>query len=275
MLHLRSFLPPIIYKLKPRRKERIYQNFSEALEDSHTYEDPGVIEVVVEKTKRYRSELEASMERNIQTRQALQNAFVVSKIYSGHQINVLEVGGACGAAFFELEYLLPGYVSRWNVVETRGMTEAAKVNFQSDRLFFCQDFNEATQSLEPLDMVMASGVIQYLEKPIKTLKSILERGFPYVYLSRTLVSKDLEKKVFVKQKIRLSDHGPGEMPEYITDRETSQPMAILPYSELMDCTKANYSTLFLFLESPVYSIALSTRNINVFPIGLLMRRVED
>jgi len=57
---------------------REYESFDAALRDSDSYEDPRLVEVVKEKTKRYRESLDSRAP--IRTRQMIQNLFVLSYV---------------------------------------------------------------------------------------------------------------------------------------------------------------------------------------------------
>ena len=62
----------------------------------------------------------------ITTRQTAQNMFVLSYVFAQRAINVLEVGGACGASYFETQVMLPGRISHWSIVETPAMAAAGQ-----------------------------------------------------------------------------------------------------------------------------------------------------
>ena len=70
---------------------------------------------------------------------------------------MLEVGGACGALYFEMTHFLKGKIRAWHVVETRAMAQAARKLFQDDRLRFFDSLQEAIVGYEP-DLIIASFV---------------------------------------------------------------------------------------------------------------------
>ena len=112
---------------------REYESFDAALRDSDSYEDPRLVEVVKEKTKRYRESL--AQKPPITTRQLVQNLFVLSYVEPQRELSVLEIGGACGASYFETELMLPGRIRHWSIVETPAMAAAgesdSKLSFHS------------------------------------------------------------------------------------------------------------------------------------------------
>ena len=153
--------------LKPPMK--IYNNFYEALEDSDTYEDPGVIRVVSLKTKAYRDSFLSGSGRTVKNPQTVQNLFVLSHIIPDRPLNILEIGGACGASYFEINKLLPGRIKKWNVLETPSMVDAGRKLFQEDGLAFYDDLGKAISQLDKLDLLIAQGVLQYMKEPLRTL----------------------------------------------------------------------------------------------------------
>ncbi|HKR21818.1 MAG TPA: hypothetical protein VJS17_04445, partial [Pyrinomonadaceae bacterium] len=90
---IRSSIYLGLYRLRGRfKRTRIYESFDQALADSNSYEDPRLIDVVREKTKLYR---DAPI---VDSKQATQNASVLNQVEPARPIDVLEVGGACGAS---------------------------------------------------------------------------------------------------------------------------------------------------------------------------------
>ncbi len=99
---------------------REYESFESALRDSDSYEDPRLVEIVKEKTRRYRDALASGPGPAVQSRQMVQNMFVLSYVEPQRPLNVLEVGGACGASYFETRLLLPDRIHHWSIAETAG-----------------------------------------------------------------------------------------------------------------------------------------------------------
>jgi putative methyltransferase (TIGR04325 family) len=75
-------------------------------------------------------------------------------------VRVLDFGGALGAHFFRFYGSLPKPVI-WTVVELPGTVAMAKMALQSDQLRFTESLEEAG----PADIVIASGVLQFLPEP--------------------------------------------------------------------------------------------------------------
>ena len=225
-MDVRAFIPPILWRLCPTRSMEIYDNYDRALADSHTYEDPGVIQVVSSKTEAYRNALLAGKDKTVNNRQTVQNMFVLSHVWHDRPLEVLEIGGACGASYFELSHLLPGRIKKWNVVETPAMAAAGGGIFQDSILIFYDNLDTAASQLGKRNLLMAQGVLQYMEDPIQMLETLLKLGFAYVYITRTVASDDIDCPIITKQVTNLSSHGPGPAPKGFTDRKTSHDCSV-------------------------------------------------
>lgn len=249
-------------------KLRAYASFEEALRDSNSYEDPRLIEVVREKTKRYRAAL-ANSSRSIESRQTAQNLFVLSHVTPERAINVLEVGGACGASYFEVKHLLGKRIAHWSITETPAMANAGNTINDDPALSFHSDLVSAAKQLQSRDVAIAQGVLQYAGDPIAMLKALYELQFSHVYITRTAVA-DVDSPVYIKQDTELAAHGPGHLPNAPEGRST-QPMTLVSYDSLLSVTPANYEIVFKFLESEDRLLAIGDRRLTARDAGFLAR----
>lgn len=248
---------------------RAYPSFEDAQRDSDTYEDPQLIEVVKEKTKRYRDALANSASRAVTTRQTAQNMFVLSYVEPQRAINVLEVGGACGASYFETKHLLPLCIAHWAIAETRAMAAAGNNINDDPALSFHSDLTSAANRLPARDLAIAQGVLQYARDPIAMLKALFELQFSYVYITRTAVA-DVDSPVFIKQDTELAAHGPGRLPNRPPGKST-QPMTLVNYKSLLSTTPANYEIVFEFVESEDRFLPIDDHPVTVRDAGFLAR----
>jgi putative methyltransferase (TIGR04325 family) len=189
-MNLREFIQSLARRPQSVPKLKVYESFDQALSDSHTYEDPGVIEIVSRKTAAFRKMLGATSVKRVDSHQMVQNMFVLSYVFQDRELDVLELGGACGAVFLELNKLLPGRIRRWHIVETPPMVVIGRESFQEEKLAFYDDLRTAVSGLNNLDLLIAQGVLQYLREPFLQLGDLLDLGFEYVYVTRTLVAHD-------------------------------------------------------------------------------------
>lgn len=246
-----------------------YESFAHALAASNSYEDPRLVDVVREKTKRYRDAFTNSP-RRIESRQTAQNMFVLSHVEPARSINVCEVGGACGASYFELKHLLPDRISQWSILETPAMAQAGH-DINNDRtLSFHSDLTAAAEQLPSRDLAIAQGVLQYTPDPSATLKALFELRFSYVYITRTAVA-DVDSPVYINQETELAAHGPGRLPNAPAGKST-QPLTLMSAASLLSAIPANYETVFNFVESDDRVLAAGDRRVTARDIGFLARR---
>lgn len=250
------------------RISRTYASFDDALAASNSYEDPRLVEVVSEKTKRYRDGFKTSP-RKIESRQTAQNMFIVSHVEPARSINVLEVGGACGASYFELKHLLPDRIAHWSITETPAMAQAGK-DFNDDHtLSFHSDLTSAAEQLASRDLAVAQGVLQYAPEPAAMLTALFKLRFSYVYITRTAVA-DVDSPVYINQETELAAHGPGRLPNAPAGTST-QPMTLVSAASLFSAIPANYETVFNFVESDDRVLAVGDRRVTARDIGFLAR----
>jgi len=249
---------------------REYESFESALRDSDSYEDPRLVEIVKEKTRRYRDALASGPRPAIETRQTVQNMFVLSFVEPQRSLNVLEIGGACGASYFENKLLLPGRIRHWSISETPAMAVAGQNLSDDSHLSFHNDIASAATRLESRDLAIAQGVLQYAGDPLQMLARLFTLEFSYVYVTRTAVA-NVDAPVFTKQDTDLSAHGPGQLPNAPNGR-SSQPMTLVSWHALAATIPANYEVVFRFVESCERSLLIGNRNINVRDVGFLARK---
>lgn len=87
--------------------------------------------------------------------------------------HVLDFGGALGRHYFGVRSVIPA--SRrlnWTVWETKPMAQAGNRRFRSDELTFV---HEAEELRDNYDLGIASGSLQYVERPWDTLRILLSK----------------------------------------------------------------------------------------------------
>ena len=246
---------------------RRYDSFASALHDSDSYEDPRLIEIVRDKTKRYRDSLANGTRPPVATRQMAQNLFVLSYVEPQRSLNVLEVGGACGAAYFEARTLLPDRIRHWSITETAAMAEAGQTVADDQKLSFHSDIAAAAKQLESRDLAIAQGVLQYADDPRAVLSQLFALEFAYVYVTRTAVA-DTAAPIFTRQETELAAHGPGRLPNAPAGK-SSQPMTLVSLDALVSAIPPSYEILFNFDEGEHRTLSIGSEAITVRDIGFL------
>lgn len=266
----------ILNRPSPRRFPR-YASFAEAAAHTTGYEDPEIVGIVARKTEQFRQALGARTERRIEDRQTLQNLFVMRHASVSGPVNVIDVGGACGANYFLLDHLLPHCFSRWVVLETPGMAEAAHRQ-SGDRLQFATEWGEALAAVGSRGkcLLFASGVLQYLPDPAAALREWSSAGVGWIYLTRTLLlSGDREEVLYTAQQTRVSDHGPGVLAEGAPPKLSSQPLTLQPQRLIEEQLGADYTLQYIFEEGPDEPVQVGDRRTSLRTAGYLYRLTQE
>lgn len=100
-------------------------------------------------------------------------------------LNVLDFGGSLGTSYFQNRAFLshlPGV--RWNIVEQPRYVAVGKQKFEDGHLRFYDSIQACLSDTSP-NVLLLSGVLQYLEHPYEVLNELL--GFPgeHVIIDRT------------------------------------------------------------------------------------------
>lgn len=251
-------------------KLRAYASYDEALKDSDSYEDPALVDIVKEKTRRYRDTLASAAARTIESRQLVQNLLVLSYVDPQQPLDVMELGGACGASYFELKQLVPNRLRHWSILETAAMAAAGRtLNAGEPNLSFHAELPAAVEALKSRRLAIAQGVLQYTSDPLGVLQSLFALEFAYVYVTRTAVA-DVDAPVFTRQETELASHGPGRLPNAPAGK-SSQPLTLVNMESLFSVVPANYELVFKFVESDDRFMSIGERRVTVRDAGFLAR----
>jgi putative methyltransferase (TIGR04325 family) len=103
----------------------------------------------------------------------------------GGALNVLDFGGSLGSTYFQLRAFLSALPEvRWNIVEQPRQVETGKAWFEDDHLRFYPDIAGCLNETQP-NVVLLSGVLQYLEHPHAFLDQVLALPGDCVIIDRT------------------------------------------------------------------------------------------
>lgn len=116
----------------------------------------------------------------------------------GARLNVLDFGGALGSSYFQNREFLQSLPDvRWNVVEQAHYVEAGRVHIQNEQLRFYKSIEECLAENNP-NVVLLSGVLQYLPDPRSILLDFLKVGADVVVLDRTIVNQSPVDRIYVQ-----------------------------------------------------------------------------
>jgi putative methyltransferase (TIGR04325 family) len=106
-------------------------------------------------------------------------------IENENSLSVLDFGGALGSHYFQnKEFLRPIKIKKWTVVEQGHYVKIGKEKIADGILDFANSIGDVTGA----NVLIASGVIQYLDSPYEWLKKLIDKSVPYIIFDRTAFS---------------------------------------------------------------------------------------
>lgn len=194
---IKLLVPPILVDLYRHRRRRKgpylfgdYASWNEALAASSGYDS----EIILKRTKDALLKVkrgEAVYERDSVLFDEIQYSWPVlaGLMYvaarSGGSLNVLDFGGSLGSSYFQNRAFFDGLKEvRWNIVEQPRHVEIGKQFFEDDKLKFYFSIEECLAETQP-DVILLSGVLQYLPQPYKTLNELSITPSKHLIIDRT------------------------------------------------------------------------------------------
>lgn len=167
-----------------------YSTWREARARCDGYDDAAILERVLAATRAVRDG-RAAFERDATLFEAPQPPFPLlalllwAALHRGGSLSVLDFGGALGSSYFQCRPFL-GALSRlaWTVVEQPHFVEAGRREIADGRLAFHATLEDAWAASPP-DLVLLSGVLQYVPDPEAVLARIVERRPAFIVIDRT------------------------------------------------------------------------------------------
>lgn len=146
------------------------------------------------------------------------------------RLHVLDFGGALGSTYFQSRALIGGVADlRWAVVEQPAHVAAGMQEFETRVLTFHGSIADA-RAVGECDVLLLSGVIQYLPDPAEFLEAMLSLRFPIVILDRTPFVSDGSTRLTVQH-----------VPEWIYS--ASYPAWFFSEADVLDKFAGQYDTV--------------------------------
>lgn len=112
---------------------------------------------------------------------------------SGGKLHVLDFGGAFGSTYMQHRKLLTTLPEcSWSVVEQPHVVNCGKAEFTMGALDFFSEIEQCF-SIHPINVILFSGVLQYLESPYELLEKVNMLSPVAIIIDRTPVSKHGER----------------------------------------------------------------------------------
>ena len=168
-----------------------YYTWNEAVRNSTGYDN----EIILNKTKKALLKVkngEAVYERdsvlfdNVQYAWPLLSCLMWVAAQAKGNLNVLDFGGSLGSTYFQNRVFLRHLSDvRWNIIEQPKYVETGKKWFEDDHLKFYLRVEDCLAETQP-NVIILSGVLQYLERPYDVLSKFLNLSdCGYIIIDRT------------------------------------------------------------------------------------------
>ena len=216
-----------------------YTSWQEAKQHSSGYESSVILETVKNALLKVKNG-EAVYERDSVLFDKIQYSFpLLSALMwissKTKELNVVDFGGSLGSSYFQNKFFIDSVNANviWNVVEQEHFVNCGLHHFQSEKLKFYHTIDECFQS-EKTNVLILSGVLQYLETPQKILNFISNFHFDYIIIDLTGILVNSNKSILTLQQI----------PESIY--KASYPCWFFNEKEMMDVFADNYNLIYDF-----------------------------
>jgi putative methyltransferase (TIGR04325 family) len=157
------------------------------------------------------------------------------------KMKILDFGGGGGNTFSLINKLFPGRIEKWIVVETIEMVESSK-NSYSPRLKFVDNCKNLDPDDGDIDLIICSSSLQYCEDPFSVLSTLVDLGAEYIWITRTLISK--EAIAGILQRSSIKKNGPQIEIEHVFDieglAEVEYLMTPIPDTLIESCFSEKY-----------------------------------
>jgi putative methyltransferase (TIGR04325 family) len=118
---------------------------------------------------------------------AILGQIIASK--KGERVHILDFGGSLGSTYFAVkDFLKPFGFFSWSIVEQESFVAEGRKKFESSDLNFYFDIDECILKKGTIDIVLFSGVLEYIENFELILNRVKEYNIKHIIFDRTPVA---------------------------------------------------------------------------------------
>jgi putative methyltransferase (TIGR04325 family) len=238
---VRELFPPLILRVLQSLRNSKHRHKSSI----KTYDDVMLAKHVVWRNEIFKS---TTMKKNLRIEDIAPIMGIAHLAERSESLTVLDFGGGGGNHKTVANIYFPRLKFKWIVVETVSMCAEAEQMNSDPNLIFISNPGSINRQDYGVDLLIVSSSIQYTEKPLATLRSLLELKPRYIQISRTPVN-NTDTNIIYTQESLLSDNGPGhELPEDFMEALVKYPITVIPWSQLIQLLEEEYEILFVIDE---------------------------
>ena len=215
-----------------------YPDYASALQMCGAgYEDRHLAEVTLAKTQAI---LSSDLRQALHPPNADATLTGIS-LLPGKDLRVLDFGGSFGPHYFLAKQSVPKRY-RWAVVETEAIVSLGE-QIANDELRFFPTIEAAYAWLGGIDLVHASGSLQYTPDPMSALAALVALRAPYLAITRSAVS--LGRECVTIQVSLLSGNGPvGGLSRGVEDRIVRCPRTFMAKTDFTGMLDPHYRVIY-------------------------------
>ncbi len=230
--------------------KKVYPDYETAYQNSDpkAYQSEEVIEVVFQKTLKFKEDLEKSSNDILSS---VANSFcslipaIIEK--DRKEVSVIDFGGACGALYFQVRNFFPKSLKiRWAVVETPAMVNKAK-KIENSEITFHDTLDNILQDLGNVDIFHTSATLQALDSPREYLQKMVDLKVKYAFFNRVGIHKG-NHDIFTVHRSKLSWNGPGKLPLGFQDKWVKYPYSFMEEKFFLTTIQKNYDIIAKFQD---------------------------
>lgn len=181
-----------------------YKSWQDAARDSNGYQAEEIFNKVKEAALKVK-EGKALFERDSilfykkQYNWPLLAILLKISIENGDRLSIIDFGGSLGSMYFQQRHFLDCLKKiRWNVIEQKHYVEYGQKYFSSLELHFYNNLDDCIKRTTSR-VLLASGVIQYIEDPYSLITQFINCNFDYIIFDRTCFIEAEDHKILIQE----------------------------------------------------------------------------
>lgn len=207
---MKELIPPIILKAYNKIRNNSYglfgnyQSWEAAMKDSVGYDSDVILNKVrdsllkVKKGEAIGEKDSCLFDKNQYSCPVLAGLLRIASI-KGNKLSVLDFGGSLGSYYYQLRHFLSDLDElRWSIVEQEKFVRCGQEFFEDNELKFYYDIENCLMYENP-DVILLSGVIQYLPDPYAFLENLVKYNFDYIVFDRTPFIEGCKERLTVQK----------------------------------------------------------------------------
>lgn len=111
---------------------------------------------------------------------------------NSNSIGVLDFGGSLGSVYFQYRHFLNTANIQWCVVEQAHFVSYGKQYLSDNQLKFYYTPSDCLSEI-PIQVILLSSVLSYMEDPFKILNELISLSLPYIIIDRNLFLPNEER----------------------------------------------------------------------------------